>query len=98
LIQDGKFAQPPGDELELLAILACHGRLHGVLLEEKVLEARIKQERDRDALIRRGAEQRQRRAEGTVALEEVEGNLAHPLDRIAKSLEIAPQVAGQKRA
>ena len=97
MIEDGEFAQPPGDELELLAIFARHGRQDGVLLEEEVLEAGVEQERDRDALFGRGAEERQRRTEGTVPLEEVEGNLAHPLDRVAKGLEIAPQVAGDER-
>ena len=100
LIEHGELADAPGDELELLALLARHGVAGRRVLEEKRLEARVEQQRQRDAAVAIGidAEQRQRGAEGPFLLEQFRSDRTQALEGVAEALEVAPQIAGDEVA
>ena len=97
LIEDGELAQTPGDELELFAVFARHRRLNRVLVEQEVLKPSVEQQRHRNGLIVVRKKQRQRGAEGPVALQQVDGDLTHPLDGVAERLEVASQISVHER-
>ena len=97
LIEHGELAQAPRNQLELFAILAIDGVLYLLRFEQDRLESTVEQQRKRDSLIGIRAKQRKRRAECLVAIQEIDGDLAQSLHRVAELLKVAPQMSGNER-